>query len=161
MLFRSCVVRLADTIAYINHDIEDSVRAGILTSDDLPKECTKILGNTKNARITSLVASVIEHGAESIDFQSEIRKAHDDLKNFMFERVYNNPEAKKEDIKAERLIRKLYEYFRNNIQNLPEQYRKIAYETDADRAVCDYIAGMSDGYTVDLYTEIFVPKFWK
>mgnify|MGYP002508653437 CR=1 FL=1 len=72
-----CVVRLADTIAYINHDIEDSVRAGILTSDDLPKECTKILGNTKNARITSLVASVIEHGAESIDFQSEIRKAHD------------------------------------------------------------------------------------
>lgn len=156
-----CVVRLADTIAYINHDIEDSVRAGILTSDDLPKECTKILGNTKNARITSLVASVIEHGAESIDFQSEIRKAHDDLKNFMFERVYNNPEAKKEDIKAERLIRKLYEYFRNNIQNLPEQYRKIAYETDADRAVCDYIAGMSDGYTVDLYTEIFVPKFWK
>lgn len=156
-----CIVRLADTIAYINHDIEDSVRAGILTPEDLPKECTEILGDTKNARITALVASVIEHGAESIDFQPEIRKAHDDLKNFMFERVYTNHDAKKEDGKAEMLIKKLYEYFRENIGNLPEQYRKIAYETDADRAVCDYISGMSDKFAVDLYMEIFVPKFWK
>lgn len=156
-----CIVRLADTIAYINHDIEDSVRAGILNPEDLPEECTEILGSTKNERITSLISSVIQHGSESIDFQPEIRKAHDDLKNFMFEKVYTNSEAKKEDGKAEMLIKKLYEYFRDNIDKLPEQYRKIASETDADRAVCDYISGMSDKYAVDLYTEIFVPKFWK
>lgn len=156
-----CIVKLADTIAYINHDIEDSVRAGILNPEDLPEECTEILGSTKNARITSLISSVIQHGSESIDFQPEIRKAHDDLKNFMFEKVYTNSEAKKEDGKAEMLIKKLYEYFRDNIDKLPEQYRKIASETDADRAVCDYISGMSDKYAVDLYTEIFVPKFWK
>lgn len=156
-----CVVRLADTIAYINHDIEDSIRAGVLNITELPSECVGILGNTKSQRITTLIASVVEHGIDVIDFEPEIRKAHDDLKAFMFKKVYTNPEAKHEDTKAELLIRKLYSYFRQNTEKLPEQYRAIARITDADRAVCDYIAGMSDKYAVDLYTELFVPKFWK
>jgi dGTPase len=155
------IVRLADTIAYINHDIEDSIRAGILSNNDLPSECVRILGDTKTKRITTLIASVIDHGAYEIDFSPKIRKAHDDLKKFMFDRVYTNPAAKVEEGKAELLIRKLYDYFISDIKKLPGEYQQIAQKYDADRAVCDYISGMSDGYAVDLYTELFVPKFWK
>ena len=155
------IVRLADTIAYINHDIEDSIRAGILSNDDLPRDCVRTLGRTKTQRITTLIASVIEHGAVDIDFAPNIRKAHDDLKRFMFEKVYTNPAAKQEEGKAEQLVRKLYAYFIEHSDKLPDEYRNIMKNTDADRAVCDYISGMSDEYAVDLYTELFVPKFWK
>lgn len=155
------IVRLADTIAYINHDIEDSIRAGILQNSDLPIDCVKILGNTKAKRITTLIASVIEHGAYEIDFAPQIRKAHDDLRQFMFDKVYLNPAAKQEEAKAELLLKKLYAYFIEHTDKLPDEYRSIMKKTDADRAVCDYISGMSDGYAVDLYTELFVPKFWK
>lgn len=156
-----CIVRLADTIAYINHDIEDSIRAGILHPNDLPRDCVIVLGNTKTKRITTLIASVIEHGVYDIDFAPKIRKAHDDLKRFMFERVYTNPAAKHEESKAELLVRKLYSYFIENPEKLPDEYKRIMKATDPDRAVCDYISGMSDGYAVDLYTDLFVPKFWK
>lgn len=156
-----CVVRLADTIAYINHDIEDSVRAGVLSADQLPRECTDILGDTKTKRITTLIASVIAHGDETIDFEPQIRKAHDDLRAFMFKSVYTNPAAKQEEGKAELLIRKLYKYFKENSGKLPSLYQQIANESDIDRSVCDYISGMSDEYAVDLYMELFVPKFWK
>ncbi len=155
------VVRLADTIAYINHDIEDSIRAGILSPNDLPRDCVRTLGKAKTQRITTLIASVIEHGAVDIDFAADIRKAHDDLKRFMFDKVYTNPAAKAEESKAEQLVRKLYAYFIEHSNMLPDEYRDIMKKTDADRAVCDYISGMSDSYAVDLYTEIFVPKFWK
>ena len=155
------IVRLADTIAYINHDIEDSIRAGILSASDLPRDCVNVLGSTKTRRITTLIASVIDHGAYDIDFSPSIRRAHDDLKKFMFARVYTNPAAKQEEEKAELLIRKLYDYFINNINKLPAEYKDIAKKVDPDRAVCDYISGMSDSYAVDLYTEMFVPKFWK
>ncbi|MDE6520528.1 MAG: deoxyguanosinetriphosphate triphosphohydrolase [Ruminococcus sp.] len=156
-----CIVRLADTIAYINHDIEDSIRAGVLNIAELPSECVKILGNTKSQRITTLIDSVVKHGAKEIDFEPEIRKAHDNLKAFMFRKVYTNPDAKQENSKAEIVVRTLYDYFKKNIEKLPEQYRHIAEIKDSDRAVCDYISGMSDKYAVDIYTELFVPKFWK
>lgn len=156
-----CIVRLADTIAYINHDIEDSIRAGILFNHDLPEDCVKILGDTKTKRITTLISSVIEHGPEVIDFMPEIRKAHDDLRSFMFEKVYTNPAAKQEEYKAELLVKKLYSFFIENTSLLPQEYQDIMRKTDSHRAVCDYISGMSDEYAVDLYTELFVPKFWK
>lgn len=156
-----CIVRLADTIAYINHDIEDSIRAGILFTHDLPEDCVRILGDTKTKRITTLIASVIEHGPEKIDFMPEIRKAHDDLRAFMFEKVYTNPAAKQEESKAELLVKKLYSFFIENTALLPQEYQDIMIKTDNHRAVCDYISGMSDEYAVDLYTELFVPKFWK
>lgn len=155
------VVRLADTIAYINHDIEDSIRAGILSPFDLPADCVRVLGNTKTQRITTLVASVIQNGGYIIDFAPDIRKAHDDLREFMFAKVYKNPAAKQEESKAELLIRALYAYYIDNTKKLPEEYRIIARDADPDRAVCDYISGMSDEYAVDLYNELFVPKFWK
>ena len=155
------VVRLADTIAYINHDIEDSIRAGILDPNELPRDCVRVLGNTKTRRITTLIASVISHGAVDIDFAPDIRKAHDDLKKFMFEKVYTNPAAKQEEGKAVLLVKKLYSYFIEHSDKLPDEYKNIMKNSDADRAVCDYISGMSDEYAVDLYTELFVPKFWK
>ena len=91
----------------------------------------------------------------------EIRKAHDDLRAFMFEKVYMNPAAKQEEYKAELLVKKLYSFFIENSNLLPQEYQDIMKKTDNHRAVCDYISGMSDEYAVDLYTELFVPKFWK
>ena len=121
----------------------------------------KILGDTKTKRITTLSSSVIEHGYETIDFKPEIRKAHDDLRTFMFEKGYMNPAAKQEESKAELLVKKLYSFFIENSRLMPGEYQEIMRKTDVHRAVCDYISGMSDEYAVDLYTELFVPKFWK
>lgn len=155
------IVRLADTIAYINHDIEDSIRAGLLHESDLPAECTDILGHSKSERITTLVSSVIENGYILIDFQPEIRKAHDKLKDFMFENIYLNPVTKQDNGKAEFLIKKLYYHFLFKPRMLPDEYRLITKNEGIERAVCDYIAGMTDKYAIDLYSEIFIPKSWK
>ncbi|MGN0612934.1 MAG: deoxyguanosinetriphosphate triphosphohydrolase [Porcipelethomonas sp.] len=155
------VVRLSDKIAYINHDIEDAVRAGILKPSDLPERPVKVLGSTKSERITTLVTSVIENGADEIRMTKDIKAAHDELRSFMFEYVYTNPVAKSEEKKAKILVEQLYEYFRKNPKKMPGEYVEICRRFDADRAVCDYISGMSDGYAVDLYTELFVPHSWK
>ncbi len=156
-----CVVRLADRIAYINHDIEDAVRANILKAENLPRKATEILGDTKSKRITTLVAAVVENGAETIGMASEIEKAQNLLHEFMFENVYYNPIAKQEEQKAMNLIAALYNYYIENIRKLPKNYLAIAESYDEHRAVCDYISGMSDGYAIDLYKELFVPKEWK
>ena len=155
------IVRYADRIAYINHDIEDAMRAGILYSSDIPVHITDILGRTKNERITTCVAAIVAHGTDSIGMAEEIQAAHDELHTFMYENVYHNSAAKEEQQKAKILLEELYRYFRNHPEMMPELFRRIAGETDVDRAVCDYISGMSDSYAVDLYTELFIPKFWK
>ncbi len=155
------IVRVADKIAYINHDIEDAVRAGLLRKEDLPQDAVSVLGASHTERITTMVAAVVEHGTDSIAMVPPIQEAHDILHTFMYANVYHNPTAKREEKKAELLLEKLYDYFRTNPEKLPEEYRRIADAMDVDRAVCDYISGMSDGYAVDLYTELFIPKFWK
>ncbi|MBR1897661.1 MAG: deoxyguanosinetriphosphate triphosphohydrolase [Oscillospiraceae bacterium] len=155
------IVRVADRIAYINHDIEDAIRAGILTADDLPREAVEILGYSHTERITTLVAAVIAHGTDTIGMAPEIQQAHDLLHSFMYERVYHNLNAKAEEQKSKILIEELYRYFRQHPEKMPELYRKIAQDEDVDRAVCDYISGMSDGYAVDLYSELFIPRFWR
>lgn len=155
------VVRLSDKIAYINHDIEDAVRAGVLKNSDLPEFPVKVLGKTKSERITTLISSIVENGAEEIRMTSEVKKAHDELRSFMFEHVYLHSAAKTEEKKAKHLVEKLYEYFKKHPEKLPEEYIKILRRFDCDRAVCDYISGMSDGYAVDLFNELFVPHFWK
>ena len=155
------IVRVADKIAYINHDIEDAVRAGLLKHEALPQDAIEVLGQSKSERITTMVAGVVEHGTDSIEMVPPIQKAHDILHAFMYEHVYHNPNAKHEEAKAKLLLEKLYGYFRDNPERLPEDYRHIAEKKDVDRAVCDYISGMSDGYAVDLYSELFIPKLWK
>ncbi len=154
------VVRVSDRIAYMNHDIEDAIRAGILTSADIPREITDVLGNTKTERISTLVGAVIAHGTAEIGMAQDIQKAHDALHMFMFDHVYHNPRAKSEEVKANRLIEMLYHYFVENADEMPEEYRIIAEKEDVHRAVCDYISGMSDSYAVRIYQDLFVPQEW-
>jgi dGTPase len=155
------IVRLSDKIAYINHDIEDAIRAGILKNSDLPEKAVNVLGKTKSQRITTLITSVIENGADEIRMTNDIKKAHDELRSFMFDRVYTNSVAKTEEKKAKLLVEQLYEYFKKHPEKMSDEYIEICRKFDCDRAVCDYISGMSDGYAVDLYSELFVPRSWK
>ena len=155
------VVRVADRIAYMNHDIEDAIRAGILQKEELPKDVLEVLGDTKTKRITCLVGAVVEHGSETIGMAPEIQTMHDKLHAFLFERVYYNPIAKQEENKAKLLLETLYTYFISHASLMPPEYLAIAEKEDVHRAVCDYISGMSDGYAVDLYQELFIPKSWK
>lgn len=155
------VVRVADRIAYMNHDIEDAIRAGILQKEELPKDVLEVLGDTKTKRITCLVGAVVKHGSETIGMVPEIQAMHDKLHAFLFERVYYNPIAKQEENKAKLLLETLYTYFISHASLMPPEYLAIAEKEDVHRAVCDYISGMSDGYAVDLYQELFIPKSWK
>ena len=155
------VVRVADRIAYMNHDIEGAIRAGILQKEELPKDVLEVLGDTKTKRITCLVGAVVKHGSETIGMAPEIQAMHDKLHAFLFERVYYNPIAKQEENKAKLLLETLYTYFISHASLMPPEYLAIAEKEDVHRAVCDYISGMSDGYAVDLYQELFIPKSWK
>lgn len=155
------VVRVADRIVYMNHDIEDAIRAGILQKEELPKDVLEVLGDTKTKRITCLVGAVVKHGSETIGMAPEIQAMHDKLHAFLFERVYYNPIAKQEENKAKLLLETLYTYFISHASLMPPEYLAIAEKEDVHRAVCDYISGMSDGYAVDLYQELFIPKSWK
>ncbi len=155
------IVRLADRIAYINHDIDDAIRGGILSEHDLPADCVAVLGDTKSKRITAMISSVVEHGCgETVDMMPEIRAAHDKLHSFLYANVYSNSKAKSEDHKAQELIVRLYRHFREHPEELPDQYKDIAKRYAVDRAVCDYIAGMSDDYAIWTYERLFVPRSW-
>jgi len=155
------VVRLSDKIAYINHDIEDAIRAGILNPSELPEKPVEILGKTKSQRITTLVTSIIQNGADEIRMTKDIKAAHDELRSFMFSYVYTNPTAKAEEKKAKNLVEQLYAYYKKYPEKMPDEYKRISAKFDVDRAVCDYISGMTDGYAIDLYTDLFVPRSWK
>ncbi len=153
------VVRLADRIAYINHDIDDAVRAGVLEEKDIPREA-EILGDRKSARINTLVRSVLENTTGSeLRMDPEIQQAFDVLYEFMFKHVYLNPYAKKEEKKVPGLIGALYEYLKRP-EHLPEDLREMAEHEGAERVACDYIAGMTDHFAVKLFQKVYVPKFW-
>ena len=155
------VVRLADVIAYINHDIEDAIRAGVILREDLPEGATRVLGKSKSERITSLVCSIIDNGAENLSYSPEVEAAKNELSAFMFRNVYHNPVCKSEESKAKTMIQMLYGYFVERPEKLPPDYLRLAGLFDADTAVCDYIAGMTDGYCTNLFLSIFVPKGWE
>lgn len=154
------IVKLSDKIAYINHDIEDAIRAGIITQDHLPASALAVLGRTKSERITALVTSVINHGAADIGMDADIKQAHDELRSYMFGNVYTNPVAKSEEGKAKRIVEFLYSYFLAHLDKLPDEYLHIMERYDKERAVCDYIAGMSDDYAINIYSSICIPKGW-
>lgn len=154
------VVRYADVIAYINHDIEDAIRANVIKKESLPKSATDVLGTTKSQRITSLVRSLVDNGAENIRYSPEVEQAKNELSTFMFQNVYRNPVCKSEESKAKTMIEMLYRYFIERPEKLPEDYKKLADRFDCDTAVCDYVAGMTDSYCTNLFLEIFVPKGW-
>lgn len=154
------LVRLADRIAYINHDIDDAIRGGILKNEDLPRDCVEILGDTKSKRITTMISSVIEHGVETMDMMPQIRQAHDALHEFLSLNVYSNSAAKTEDHKAQQLLISLYTYYQEHPREMPEEYFRLAERFSVERAVCDYIAGMSDDYAIYDYQKRFIPRSW-
>lgn len=155
------VVRLADRIAFLNHDIDDAERAGVLQEDDIPQSITEVLGHRKSKRINTLVCSAVENSAGgSVRLGAEVQGAFDELGVFMNERVYHNPYAKGEEKKVPNLISALYEYLKNP-GNMPQDMRMIAEQDGNERAACDFIAGMTDHYAVELFELIFIPKAWK
>ena len=154
------VVRYADKIAYMNHDIDYAIRAGVLTDEEIPWNVRAHLGRTKSERITTLIRALVENSRDDIRMDDVHQKLYDELRSFLFEAVYTNPEAKGEEGKAKQVVRQLYDYFVAHGESLPNEYRRIAEESDIHRAVCDYISGMSDRYCTSLYEELFVPRSW-
>lgn len=156
------VVRRSDQIAYVNHDIDDAVRAGILSNDDIPKEISDVLGVTHSQRINTLVCDLIQVSREAgtICLSPQVENALASLRSFMFERVYYNPAAKGEEGKAKEMLSRLYEYYTAHPETLPEDFQPQLTFDGMERTVCDYIAGMTDKYAVDKYTEIFIPMGW-
>lgn len=153
-------VKLADKIAYINHDIDDAVRAGVMKEDDIPIEIRKILGFSKSQRINTLVLSAIENSVDDIVLDSKTNTAFEELHTLMFELVYTNPVCKSEEAKAIELVQKLYGHFSSNPEKMPQMYIDIAKDEGAQRAACDYIAGMTDGYALGVFEDLFIPKGW-
>ena len=160
MTLEGRVVRLADRIAYINHDIDDAVRAGVLLENDIPKKITSVLGCRRSERIDTLVHSVAENSQNgTIQMDLEIQQAFDKLYDFMYEYVYLNPYAKAEEKKVPHLIGTLYDYLKMP-ENLSQEMSLIAERDGIERAACDYIAGMTDHFAIHLFQDIFVPKSW-
>ena len=156
------VVSLADRIAYINHDIDDAIRAGVLKESDLPEACVNVLGHSHGKRINSMILDVVEQstGKHFVKMSDEMFQQFDALRDFMFDHVYKNPKAKSEEEKAKRVIYELFHYYKNHIDLLTGEYAKYLEMDGEERAVADYIAGMTDNYAVSEYVRIFVPKSW-
>ncbi len=157
------IVRYADHIAYMNHDIDDAEAAGVMKSGELPKRILEGLGKTHSARITTMITAVLSASEEGdvITMEPEIKALYDELHTLLYERVYHNPLAKGEENRAKDAILRLYEYFVKNKDALPESYKKYIDADGIDRVVCDYIAGMTDTYLINTYEEIFIPKRYK
>ncbi|MCL2036479.1 MAG: deoxyguanosinetriphosphate triphosphohydrolase [Oscillospiraceae bacterium] len=156
------VVRLADKIAYINHDIEDAVSSGVLNDDELPANAVHVLGGDKSSRISTLINSIVGNFIDgNVGYDEEVGRAHDELRGFMFERVYRSPLVNSEKEKAIHVVQFLYGYYRKNSAEMPEFYRGLVERYGVERAVCDYISGMTDSFAVDTFTELFVPRSWK
>lgn len=156
------VVRRSDQIAYVNHDIDDAIRGGILTNEDIPRDIARVLGHSHRERIDALVCDMIRVSREEgrILLSPKVDIALRDLRSFMFERVYRNPVAKGEESKAKDMLRRLYEYYYAHPEAIPQDFQPQLSLDGMERTVCDYIAGMTDNYAVHKYTEIFVPAGW-
>lgn len=159
------VVKLSDRIAYINHDIDDAIRAGIIHEKDLPKGCIEVLGNTNGKRINNMIMDIVKESLnkKSIKMSHEIQKSTEVLRDFMFENVYYNKIAKSEEGKAQYIIKELYNYYIKNPNEMPVEYQ-IIDSKDSDfieDKICDYIAGMTDRYAIHIFENIFIPKPWE
>ncbi len=156
------IVRLADHIAYMNHDIDDSIRAGVLTEDDIPREISEVIGRGHSKRIGAMIMSVVENSQDGVlRMDDKTQRAYDTLLDFLFENIYFNPIVKGEEAKADSLIKYLFEYFFSRPEELPEEYAFVREKDGDERAVADYIAGMSDYYVVEVFTTLSIPKSWK
>lgn len=155
-------VSIADRVAYINHDLDDAVRAGILKSSDVPADVRKTLGVTSRERINTAVSSVYRNsaGKNFVAMEEEVERASEALRSFMFEQVYYSPSARGEEQKAERMLSALYEHFLKAPQQMPPIYVRLLQKFPVEQAVCDYLSSMTDRYAVYTFNCIFVPRGW-
>ena len=158
------IVRLSDKIAYINHDIDDAIRAGILVAEDIPKEYTDVLGCTTSQRLNTMIHDIVKHseGKPDILMSAEVEKAMADLRKFMFANVYTNPKAKAEEQKAQDMLEHLFEFYKEHPEKMSEEYVDMLENRgeSLEDVVCDYISGMTDQYAIQKFQEYFVPKSW-
>lgn len=156
------IVSISDRIAYVNHDIDDAIRAGVLSSGDIPISCRDYFGETHSGRINAMVNDIVitSFGKKEICFSSECKEQFDLLRHFMFQNVYLNPRAKKEETKAMEVIHQLYVYYLAHIEILPEEFKVHLAEDGEERCVADFIACMTDTYCIDDFRKIFVPSVW-
>lgn len=160
-----CVVRLSDKIAYINHDIDDAIRAKIFVEPDIPVKYTSVLGHSVRERLDTMIHDIINSSMDKplIRMSPGMEEAMQGLRAWMFAHVYSSDIPKAEESKAQQLIVSLYHYYMEHVIELPEEYlmMMIGRNEKKERVVCDYIAGMSDRYAIDKFVELFVPKAWK
>lgn len=160
-----CTVRYADHIAFLNHDIEDAVAAGVLNPTALPRDAVQVLGDTKSQRITTMITDLVANSANckngKMQFSPEVEEAYGVLKDFMYSTVYVDKDAKREEKKVDKMIEALYERLCADPTLMPNFYMQVAYHQGMDRAVADYISGMSDEFATRLFEELFVPQKWQ
>lgn len=157
------VVRLSDKIAYIHHDMDDAVRAGILTEADVPAGVREVLGSTPGERLDCLIHDIImsSMGKNDIEMSDRVWTAMEDIRKFMFENVYTNPVAKSEEGKAEILMETLYLHYTKHVDELPEEYRRLIDGGEPrEQVACDYVGAMTDRFAIATYNRIYVPKSW-
>lgn len=158
------IIKFADRIAYINHDIDDAIRAGIISSDSLPKELTKVLGNSSSQRINTMINGLIDksYGKPIVEMEDEVYEATMELRQYMFKNVYMDSVVKSEEIKIKRLLTELYKFYMEDLSRIPENHLNLYNDrshSDED-IVSDYIAGMTDTYAKKQLKNIFIPKGW-
>ncbi len=154
------IIRLADKIAYINHDIEDAISAGVLQEAQIPRDLRDFFGNSRSQRINTMVLSVIHNSRETIAMDPVTAGHFEEIHNFVYEAIYYNPVAKAEESKVGGIVEGLYQYFTGHPDKLPQDYKQVAREEGTQRAVLDYIAGMTDPYAISVYEKIYIPTFW-
>lgn len=159
------IVRICDRVAYINHDIDDAIRSGVIKGEELPSECIEILGNSHRARINSMVTNLIKTSQDLKDIRmtDDFAKATDLLRKYMFANVYKNPKVKKDEdlARVDQIIEALYNYYLNNPKELPEDFLLIANSEGPAVAAKDYVACMTDRFAINLFNDLFVSKAWK
>lgn len=157
------IVRLSDKIAYIHHDMDDAIRGGILTEKDVSREIGDVIGYTTGERLDHFIHDIVTTSFETDDIRMSepVAEAMRKLRSFMFERVYQNPEAKSEESKAEMLVETLYTHYLKHFEELPADMRRMADAGEpAEKIVCDYIAAMTDRFAIAVYEELYIPKSW-
>lgn len=155
------VVRLSDHIAYLNHDLDDAERAGIVHTEDVPAIIRERIGTRNSQRLNAMVTDAVENsGSGAVGFSDYMKAAYDVFYRFMFDAVYHNPAAKSEESKVLGILGPLHAYYAGHVDRLPEEYRRIADEDGADTAATDYVSGMTDSYAIAAFEELFIPKSW-
>ena len=158
------IVKISDRIAYINHDIDDAIRGGILEEEDIPRKYREVLGFNTKERLNTMVHDIIAHslGEPDIRMSEEVERAMQELRSFMFDSVYTNPKAKGEEKKAQNMLEGLFAHYMDHPEDMSEEYRDmLENKTDPKEiVVCDYISGMTDQYAIYKFEEYFVPKAW-